>query len=66
MVTIYLGQVLENVKAALRHGDVHGVCGADVDGCSGFRQNHKLVTVNWSLVLYWVVLHLHQQTRTFE
>lgn len=60
---LYLSEVVEDVEAALGDGDVHGVLGADADGCLRFRENDKVVSVNWTLVLDRVALHLQEQTQ---
>lgn len=57
----HLGEIIEDLKAALGYGNVHCVFGADVDGCPRFRKNYKVVSVNWTLVLDWVGLHLQKQ-----
>lgn len=57
----HLGQVVEDVQAALGHSDVHDVLRADVDRSPGFRQDDKVVSVNGALVLDWVVFHLKRR-----
>lgn len=57
---LYLSEVVQDVEAALRDGDVHGVFGADVDGCARFWKNDKIIPVDGTLVLDRVVLHLKE------
>lgn len=57
----YLGEVVEDVEAALGDGDVHGVFGADVDGSARFRKKNKVISVNRTPVLNGVVFHLDKQ-----
>ena len=55
---LYLGKVVEDVEAGLGDCDIHGVFGADVDGCAWLRKNYKVISMNRTLVLDWVVLNL--------
>ena len=57
---LYLSKVVQDVQAALRDGDVHGVFGADVDGCARFWKNDKVIPVDGTLVLDRAVLHLKE------
>lgn len=49
---------MKDTKSTLRDGDVHYVFGADADGRARFRQDDKLISVNRTLVLDRVGLHL--------
>lgn len=60
---LYLGEVVEDVEAALGDGDVHSVFGADADGRARFRKNDKVVSMNGTLVLDWVVFHLKEKRK---
>lgn len=59
----YLGQVVEDAEGALGDSDVHGVFGADVDGCAGLGENDKVISRHGALVLHRVVLHLPCRTK---
>lgn len=58
---MYLSEVVEDVKRALRDSNVHGVCGADGDGHARFWKNDKFISMNWTLVLDRVVFHLKEK-----
>lgn len=60
----YLAEVVEDIEAALRHSDVHGVLGADADSCAWFRQNYEVVSMDWTLVMDGTGLYLHGQMTT--
>lgn len=58
---MYLGEVLENVEAALRDGDIHGVFGADVNDSARFRKEYEVISMNGAFVMDWIVFHLQEQ-----
>lgn len=57
----HLGEIIEDIKAALGYGNVHCVFGGDVNGCPRLWKNYEVVSVNRTLVLDGVVLHLQEQ-----
>jgi len=59
----YHGQVVEDVEGALGDSDVHGVFGADVDGCARLGEDDKVISRHGALVLHRVVLHLPCRTK---
>lgn len=57
---------MKDSEGRLRDGDVDDVFGADAEGGAGFRQNDELVSVNRTLVLDWVRLHLKEKSSLAE
>lgn len=49
---------MKDIQAALGDSDVHSIFGTDADGHSRFRKNDKVVSMNRTLVLDRVILHL--------
>lgn len=62
-MNVHLGEVMKDIQGAFGQRDVHGVFGADINGCARFRQHYEVITRYRALIPNRVILYLTSQTK---